>query len=129
MPSLQIIVTSTDSTVTIPSDISAKHLHLKAVSVRTSAIVASTTLGVEISVPFLKHYYQINSSTSRTNFVVPLSTDAKTTYYYPDIVYVGEEIAPTFQLKLLKPSTGALWTDGGGATIEYVMMLFEYSVE
>lgn len=126
MPALQLLLTSTSSTVSIPSQFNAKHLHLKAVVVRFDQAAASTAM--EINLPFLRHYYQINSSTDRCNILVPLSSDAKTTYFYPDVVYVGENVSSTLPISILD-LTGTAFVDSGGATLEYAYLLFEYVVE
>lgn len=140
MPCLQIRFAPNSSDyltnkITIPSAITAKHLHLKAVMVRLNSTSVDETKsfpeGVEIAVPFLKHYYQINSSSSRTNIFVPFDIEKKTTIYYPDIVFVGEYVDSSFNVKLLDPNTGNAWNDGtnNSRVIKYVSLLFEYSVE
>jgi hypothetical protein len=127
MPSLHITVTSTSSDVSIPGKIPTKHLHLKYVSVRLDTVASDTILGMEIEVPFLKHSYQIqNNLTKRSNIVVPLSTDTKTTVTYSDLVFVGETIPEKFSVKLLNPSDGTTWTDGA-TIVKCVHLGFEYS--
>lgn len=129
MPSLHIIVTSTSQTVTLPSSVNAEHLHLKMVQVKLSAASAADNQGMEISLPFLKHFWQANNSTNRPNIIVPLTSDTKCTTVYPDVVFVGENIGKSLPIELLDPSDGSAWTDSGGATVQSVHILFEYSVK
>lgn len=133
MPSLHIIVTSTSQTVTLPSSVNAEHLHLKMVQVKLDQIADDNTLGMEISLPFLKHFWQANNSTNRPNIIVPLSTDTKCTTVYPDVVFVGENIGKSLQIELLNPADGSAWTDDDGgvgtASLISVHILFEYSVK
>tara|TARA_R110000803_G_scaffold197003_1_gene260452 strand:+ start:313 stop:705 length:393 start_codon:yes stop_codon:yes gene_type:complete len=126
MPSIHILVTSTTQTVTIPQHINAAHLHLKMVSARLSKAPASDNRGLEISLPFMKHMFQFASTTGRSNIIIPLADD-KVTTVYPDVVFVGEEIPSSFQVKLLDPSDGTTWSDSTNATIGCVHVVLEYS--
>lgn len=129
MPLLSILVTSTDENVTIPTGFVCSHLHLKMVSVKLSAASAADNSGMEIQLPFLRHYYQINGTSNRANLVVPLSSDVKTTLVYPDVVFVGENVPQSFNVKLLDASDGSAWTDSGGATVQSCLIMFEYAVK
>ena len=128
MPSLHLILTSATQKVSIPSQIRAKHLHLKMVSAKFDTAPATDNLGMEIQLPFLRHYYQINSSYNRPNICIPLDSSKNTTIVYPDVVLVGASVAQTFEVKLLSPGDGSSWTDSGGAVIKSVHVLFEYVV-
>lgn len=128
MPSLHILVTSLSETVSVPSNIDTAHLHLKMVSVKLDAVAADDNNGVEIKLPWLRHFYQFNSTSNRPNIVVPISNDTKTTTVYPDVVFVGEPISSSFTVSLQDPDDGTAWSDSGGATVQSVHLLFEYSV-
>lgn len=132
MPAFQLLLegNQTSFDVVLPAQVNnVTHFHWKAGVVRFNQAVAGDVYGMEIQIPCLKHFYQINSSTSRTSVIIPLSTDSKTTYFYPDIVFVGEPLSNTMKINLLRPSTGQAFSDTGGAQIQYVFLLFEYSEE
>lgn len=126
MPLLQYYITSNNQTLDFPQKLDCKHLHLKNISVRLSALPAADSKAIEIEISGIKHYYQINSSTNRANIIVPLSTTSKLTQYFPDIIMAGEEIQKTQVVKVLEPDDGTLWTDSGGATIECIIVDFDY---
>lgn len=128
MPILQVLCDGnhTEFNVTIPADINSTHFHLKSVHVRLSAPADATTHTMQIFLPFLRHMYEVNSTTGRAAIVVPLSSDLKMSEFYPDVVLVNENIQRNILVQLMDSVTGALWEDGGGATIEFVLLTFEY---
>lgn len=128
MPLLNILITSTTQTISLPQTVLAKHLHLKMIHVNLSAAAAADNLGIELKLPFLHHNYQITSSVTRPNILVPLSHDVKSTTVYPDVIFVGDSLG-TFKVELLDPSDASVWTDSGGATLGSMLVQFEYSIE
>ena len=126
MPLLNLLLTSSSQQIELPSTIIAKHLHLKMVAVNLSAAAHADDVGMEIRLPFLHHGYNISSSYGRSNIVVPLSADVKSTVVYPNTVFMGSTMHK-FKAELLNPLTGALWTSAGAGVIKSVVVMFEYS--
>lgn len=153
MPVLQLLCSgnATSYDLNIPAEITAKHFHLKSVDVKFKYLHlndGTTPSSMQIRIPFLRHFYQINSSTGRASITVLLDMNNSLTRWNPNIVLVNENISKNVKIELLKSSDGSPFVCGKAISpivnaapavpdvikyeelasneIEYVMVTFEY---